>query len=319
MFFRDGVGFYLDYMEAERGASDETVRAYASDLEQLHAFMCEVRHSDAIDIDDVMPRDLRLWLRDRSHEEHNKPASIARKISAVRSFYRFLMRKGHAALNPAELIASPKVSHALTNFLSVDDIFHLLERYAPDDVLGVRDMAMWETAYGAGLRVSELVGLDLDSLDFTQGWARVIGKGDKERMVPLGTKAIEALKRYLARRMELVSEPTLALFLNFRGGRLTSRSVHRLLKAHLIRAGLDPEVTPHGLRHSFATHLLDSGADLRSIQEMLGHASLSTTQRYTHVSLQQVVSAYDAAHPRARRRTREPKASKGAPGADDQE
>lgn len=316
MYYQDGVDYYMDYLEVERGASAQTVRAYQSDLEQLNEFLCELKHTDALEIEQIGMRDIQLWVRERSFEEDNKPASIARKISAVRSFFRFLVRKGHAKQNPAQLISSPKVARPLKNFLSVDDIFHLLESTTPDDVLGIRDMAMWELAYGAGLRVSELVGVDVSELDLDNGWVKVLGKGNKERFVPFGQKAADGIQRYLSRRMELVTEPTDALFLNYRGGRLSTRSVHRLLKQHLIRAGLDPEVSPHGLRHSFATHLLDSGADLRGIQEMLGHASLSTTQRYTHVSLQTMMAAYDAAHPRARKRTR-PRKKKSA-GEDEQ-
>ena len=167
---------------------------------------------------------------------------------------------------------------------------------------------MWEIAYGSGVRVSELVGLNLTSLDLAEGWIRVIGKGDKERMVPLGRKAVKALGPYLSRRSELVSQSSddPALFLNFRGGRLTSRSVQRLLDQHLLRAGLDTSITPHGLRHSFATHLLDAGADLRGIQEMMGHSSLSTTQRYTHVSVDRLMQVYDETHPRAKKKKEEP-------------
>ena len=307
MFYEECVDWFIDYLRVERGASPETTRAYRSDLEQLGQFMRDQLHKDPLHIEHIGTRELQLWMRDRSFEQDNKPASIARKVSAARSFLRFLMRRGHLKENPAQLLSTPKVNHALRNFLSVDDIFHLLESHAPDDALGVRDMAMWELAYGAGLRVSELVGVDLLDLDLSHGWVKVLGKGNKERFVPMGSKAAGAIERYLARRLELISAPTDALFLNYLGGRLTTRSVHRLLKAHLLRAGLDPEVTPHGLRHSFATHLLDSGADLRGIQEMLGHASLQTTQRYTHVSLQTMLSAYDAAHPRARKRTRSPK------------
>jgi integrase/recombinase XerC len=189
--------------------------------------------------------------------------------------------------------------------MGVDDVLQLLEKNAKDTPIGRRDHAMWEVAYGCGLRVSELVGLDVDRVDMDEQWVKVSGKGDKERMVPLPRKAKEALEAYYAKRPEMLKEPNDAIFLNVRGGRLTTRSVRRLLKQHLIAAGLDPDVTPHGLRHSFATHLLDSGADLRGIQELLGHASLSTTERYTHVSMQRLVEAYDKAHPRAKRASRE--------------
>ncbi len=302
MLFGDASEKYLAYLKAERGASEHTLRAYGSDLAQLEEYLLELKSGkSALKVDHIGLDDLQYWLQDQSDDKGNKASSLARKISAVRSFWRFMMRKEYIDYSPAELLISPKLTRPLTNFMMVDDVFHLLESTTPDSALGIRDMAMWETAYGSGLRVSELVGLDTGDIDLKENWVQVLGKGSKERVVPLGSKANDALKRYLIRRMELVSEPTDALFLNFRGGRLTARSVRRLLKEHLIKAGLDPDVTPHGLRHSFATHLLDSGADLRSIQEMLGHSSLTTTQRYTHVSLQRVVQAYDMAHPRARK------------------
>ena len=302
MLFGDASEKYLAYLKAERGASEHTLRAYGSDLAQLEEYLLELKSGkSALKVDHIGLDDLQYWLQDQSDDKGNKASSLARKISAVRSFWRFMMRKEYIDYSPAELLISPKLTRPLTNFMMVDDVFHLLESTTPDSALGIRDMAMWETAYGSGLRVSELVGLDTGDIDLKENWVQVLGKGSKERVVPLGSKANDALKRYLIRRMELVSEPTDALFLNFRGGRLTARSVRRLLKEHLIKAGLDPDVTPHGLRHSFATHLLDSGADLRSIQEMLGHSSLTPTQRYTHVSLQRVVQAYDMAHPRARK------------------
>ena len=301
MFYTEGVRLFLRYLDAERGASEHTIRAYGSDLDQLGEYLKKLRHSETMVIEQIETTELQGWLHEQAEQEDNKPASLARKISAARSFWRFLMRKDHVTLNPADMLVSPKVAKPLTNFMMVDDVFILLERAMPDSVLGVRDMAMWEVAYGCGVRVSELVGLDLEDVDMREEWVRVQGKGKKERVVPLGSKAKASLERYTMRRLELVREHTSAMFLNFRGGRITARSVRRLLKEHLIRAGLDPDVTPHGLRHSFATHLLDSGADLRSIQELLGHTSLSTTQRYTHVSMQRVVDAYDSAHPRARK------------------
>ena len=302
MLMDQGIDKFMDYMKAERGASEHTMRAYSSDLALLTEFLALRHRSRAVQVEDVRLDDLQDWLQEQADERDNVAASLARKISSLRSFWRFMLRKELIEYNPAEMLVSPKVPRPLTNFLQVDDVFQLLESHMPDSALGVRDMAMWEVAYGSGLRVSELVGLDTHAVDMEEGWVRVTGKGSKERVVPLGSKSKEALERYYARRMELVIEEEPAIFLNHRGGRLTARSVRRLLKQHLIRAGLDPDVTPHGLRHSFATHLLDSGADLRSIQEMLGHSSLSTTQRYTHVSLQRVVQAYDMAHPRARKR-----------------
>ena len=198
-------------------------------------------------------------------------------------------------------MAIPKHSNPLRNYLKVDEMFQLLDEHRPEDVLGVRDMAMWEIGYGCGLRVSELVGLDVGRIDLDTGWVRVMGKGRRERDVPVGQKALSSLRRYLARRSELLAddEPEDAVFLSYRGNRLSTRSVRRRLKQHLQRAGLDMDLTPHGLRHSFATHLLESGADLRGIQELLGHKSLSTTERYTHVSMDRLIDVYDNTHPHA--------------------
>ncbi|MGM0556760.1 MAG: tyrosine recombinase XerC [Myxococcota bacterium] len=299
--FSHRIDQFVDYLRVERGASDQTLRAYTSDLHQLQDYL-----EDEHDLAEVDPSELTLHhLRGfvASRFEENSSSSISRKISTLRSFWNFLTRKKLAEDNPAALVSAPKVSRPLTNYFNVDEVFHLLDRHAPDNALGVRDMAIWEMGYGCGLRASELVGLNLDDIDREEGWLQVRGKGDKERRVPLGRKADRALERYLHRRLELVSEQTKdkALFLNYQGGRLSSRSLRRLFKEHLTRAGLDTSITPHGLRHSYATHLLDSGADLRGIQELLGHSNLSTTQRYTHVSIDRLTEAYDSAHPFARR------------------
>lgn len=291
---------FADYLRAERGASSATVRAYTSDLAQLTAHLAAKHGLEDPDPRDVGLLHLRTFVAERYDE--NDTASIARKISAVRSFWRFLVKKGFVADSPAEGLTTPKVSKPLRNYFTVDEVFHLLESHTPTGVLGLRDLAMWEVGYGCGLRASELAGLNEGDVDLQGGWVRTIGKGNKERQVPLGQKAVVALRQYLAARSELANEstPPGAVFLNHRGGRLTTRSMRRLFKEHLIRAGLDTSITPHGLRHSFATHLLDGGADLRGIQEMLGHSSLSTTQRYTHVSIERLVEAYSAAHPRAK-------------------
>lgn len=294
----DRIDAFIRFMRAERGASPETLRAYASDLRQFSEWLAEGGRTDA-DPSELGIEQLRGFVAARFDE--NAPASIARKISALRSFWSFMVKKRIVTSNPADLLSVPKVRTPLKNYLSVDELFTMLDGARPEGPLGHRDMAMWEVGYGCGLRISEIAGLDLSDVDFDAGTVRTVGKGDKERQVPLGRKAHEALKRYLNIRGELVGEdtPTGAIFLNYRGGRLSTRSIRRLFKKHLIRAGLDTSITPHGLRHSFATHLLDSGADLRGIQELLGHSSLSTTQRYTHVSIERLADAYDAAHPRA--------------------
>ena len=300
MRFAKRVDEFISYMRAERGASDETIRAYRTDLGQLAEFIRRRDDVDSFEPADLELRDLRGFVADRYEE--NAASTIARKVATLRSFWKFLVKKGKAEENPTALLSAPKVSQPLRNYMKVDDVFELLDNHAPDSALGVRDMAMWEVGYGCGLRVSELVGIDRSNIDFDRGWIRVLGKGDKERQVPLGEKAGRALGRYLERRSELADADTdpEAVFLSYRGSRLTARSVRRLLKKHLTRAGLDPSITPHGLRHSFATHLLSSGGDLRGIQELLGHSNLATTQRYTHVSVDQLTEAYDKAHPRAR-------------------
>ncbi len=293
------IAQFTTYLLVERGASDETIRAYEADLGQLADFLEQHHDLGDPDPDELTLRHLRGFVADRFDDDAT--STLARKISSLRSFWSCLVQKQLVDDNPAELLSTPKVSQPLQNFLAVDDVLHLLESHRPDGVLGVRDMAIWEVGYGAGLRVSELVALDIDDVDRQKGWVRTIGKGDKERRVPLGDNACRALTRYLARRPELVDghTPDGALFLTARGHRLSARSVRRRLKQHLRRADLDTSITPHGLRHSFATHLLDSGADLRGIQELLGHSDLSTTQRYTHVSIDRLMEVYDASHPRA--------------------
>lgn len=294
----DRIDSFVEYLAAERGASPETIRAYASDLSQFAEWL-EDRGEGGIDPATIGIEHLRGFVAAKFDDA--KAASIARKISCLRTFFNYLVKKRLVKHNPAELLSTPKVRTPLKNYLSVDEVFTLLDGARPEGPLGHRDMAMWEIGYGCGLRISEIAGLDLRDVDLDEGWVRTVGKGDKERQVPLGRKAEQALKRYLSVRGELLTPetPDGAVFLNHRGGRLTTRSIRRLFKQHLIKAGLDASITPHGLRHSFATHLLDSGADLRGIQELLGHSSLSTTQRYTHVSIERLADAYDAAHPRA--------------------
>lgn len=292
---------FIDYLIAERGASDQTLRAYRTDLEQLATFVADDHQLPDPDPAELTLRHLRGFVARRF--DTDSTATLARKISSLRSFWSFLFKKGLVDDNPAALLSTPKVNQPLQNFLAVDEILRLLERQIGDDVLGLRDIAIWEVGYGAGLRVSELVALDRGDIDVDAGWVRTVGKGNKERRVPLGQKSLAALGRYLARRHELVdgNTPPGAIFLSYRGNRLSTRSVRRRLKHHLRACDLDTSITPHGLRHSFATHLLDSGADLRGIQELLGHRNLSTTQRYTHVSIDRLIEVYDAAHPRARR------------------
>ncbi len=297
---------FFTYLRVERGASPHTLDAYASDLAGLSAFLDDQGRGDDRPqaLDHVV---LRHWLgvelEGRTH------TTLARKISCVRSFLRFLVRRGVLERSPAELLARPKLPQKTRPFLSVDEIYTLLDGPRRPGPLGLRDLACFELMYSSGLRVSELVGIDMEHLDLIEGWVRVLGKGSKERDVPVGSRAVDVLSEYLsASRPSLVdktgAQDPVALFLNARGGRLSARSVRRLLKDAQVRAGLNVDVSPHGLRHSFATHLLDGGADLRAIQEMLGHERLSTTQQYTHNSLDRLMEVYDKAHPRAVRLSR---------------
>jgi len=235
----------------------------------------------------------------------NKKSSIARKISALRSFFKYLVREQVIPSNPAKGVSTPKVEKTLPTTLTVDEAFRLME--SPQSIFekssegskerGLRDRAILELLYSSGLRVSELVGLNSNQLDLDLGIVRVMGKGRKERIVPVGRKAVESLEAYLEERGMLKGEEP--IFVNFLGGRLTARSVGRLIKKYTRHSGIFRKISPHSLRHTFATHLLDAGADIREIQEMLGHSSLSTTQRYTHVSMGKLMEVYDKAHPRS--------------------
>jgi integrase/recombinase XerC len=293
---------FLKHLQLDENCSPETVRAYASDLGEFAAVMekelgagrgAEPRRVDRLAI--------RAFLAEL-HRRQVKRSTAARKLAAVRSFFRYLKRQGKIPENPTLGVSTPRQERRLPKQLSVEEMSHLLEM--PDDstALGARDAAILEVLYATGVRVSELTALDFDDLDLSEGMMRVMGKGRKERLVPVGSKAVASLKVYLRRRAELEPRPGSgkeALFLNFRGGRLNVRSVRRILNQALESAAIARKVSPHTLRHSFATHLLDAGADLRSIQELLGHASLSTTQRYTHVSTERLLKTYGKSHPRA--------------------
>ena len=288
--------FAAHLAQVER-ASPHTQRAYLSDLCQLATFLRERGTS----LDAASRDDLRAFLASRFG--NNAAATLSRKQASLRAFYEHRVRIGHLADSPARGLVFPKRRSSLPNVVNVDDCFALLEAPSKRSATGLRDRCALELLYGAGLRVSELVGLDL--ADVEDGMLRVRGKGGKEREVPIVAKAQVALQAYLSRRAELKPrrEPTgsgAALLLNRRGGRLTARSVARHLARYALIAGARRHVHPHALRHSFATHLLDMGADLRGIQELLGHASLSTTQRYTHVSAERLLQVYEDAHPRAR-------------------
>jgi integrase/recombinase XerC len=286
----DALAAYAAHLARERHASPHTLRAYASDLRQFIA--------GAGPLAAVRAPAIRHWLRTLDGQVDR--TSIARKLAAVRGLFRFLVERGTLAADPTLGIATPKTRRKLPAHLTLDEIDRLLAAPPADRLTGLRDRAILELLYSSGLRVSELTGLDWAAIDAEASAVRVLGKGRKERVVPVGRPALRALARYreacAAAGQAVAAGP---VFRNARGGRLTSRSVARNLERHVVVAGTTAKATPHALRHTFATHLLGGGADLRAIQEMLGHTSLSTTQRYTHVDLRRLMEAYDRAHPRA--------------------
>ncbi len=295
---------FLEAQAYERNAAAHTRKAYAIDLDQFVAFMTSRRGGRAPAVAGVTPADVRAFLG-HLHATGMVKSSMGRKLAAVRSFFKWVARQGHLEASPAHGIPAPKAPKRLPRHLSVDAVTALLD--APDAATdtGRRDRAVLEFLYATGCRCSEATGLDLGNLDLKEASARVLGKGSKERLVFFGGKAHAALKAWLAVRERWRARASGdapdggPLFCNARGGRLSDRSVRRMVTAHVRSAALAAGVSPHALRHSFATHLLDVGADLRDIQELLGHASLSTTQKYTHVSAQKLMEVYDRAHPKA--------------------
>ena len=300
------INGFLAYFDRERGMSPETLRAYKNDLNQFRAFAAQKLNKEP-EVKDLGGELIRAYMA-HLHGTLSK-TSIARKLSAIRGLVRFLNERGGFQEDLASTILTPKVGCYLPSFLSVDDVIHFLtrlERQAENTGGGwrkKRNWAMFECLYSTGIRVSELVGLNESDLDSEQSLLRIMGKGHKQRIVPIGKHAIEAIKLYLdAFYNEFRSKhfDRYALFRNSRGSRLTTRSVHRILQQEMRHCGLWQHLSPHGLRHSFATHLLNAGADLRSIQELLGHVSLAATQRYLHVNLDKLTEVYDRAHPRSR-------------------
>lgn len=301
----DLIGRYLRYLQDERNASPHTLRNYSSDLHQFRDFLKHSLTADEVDIRQVDALQIRAYLASLFQDQKQK-SSIARKLAAIRAFFKFLVRDGLIEKNPAEFVSTPKLAKKLPRIMTEEEANGLLDRVAEavpqGDRMLKRDRAILELLYASGLRVSELAGLDLRSMNFGDRLVLVRGKGRKERMVPFGRKAGEALEAYLPVREHILMDNHTsghALFLNARGRRLTTRSVDRLLKKYVKLYCPNVRVSPHGLRHAFASHLLAEGADLRAIQEMLGHASLSTTQKYTQVSIQQLIEVYDKAHPKA--------------------
>lgn len=294
---------FMKYLSIERNLSEHTLRNYLSDLEQFIKFM------GGGSINTIGNLEIRGYLG-HLHRLGIKRSSTARKLATLRTFFRYLHREGYVEKNPAKIVSTPKQEKVLPSYLSVDDAFRLVETPHGDDLSSIRDQAILELFYSSGIRVGELVSLDEEDTNISDGLIKVRGKGRKERIVPIGSKAIETLKKYMERKRGvnpsespfikgglrgIISNP---LFLNRSGKRLTERSVRRVVLKY-SREALRQPVSPHALRHSFATHLLDAGADLRAIQELLGHRSLSTTQRYTHLGMDKLMEVYDKTHPRS--------------------
>lgn len=297
----EALAEFLRHLALERNASAYTVKSYREDLAQALEFFRSKLGSQALEPARLNARLLRAYLAWLSEQGYAR-TTIARRVAAVRSWCRFLCRQGVLASNPADGLRGPRQEKKLPHFLGENDLDRLLQAPPADAPLGRRDRAILEALYSAGLRVGELAGLNVDDVDLDAGLITVRGKGKRERLALLGPPALKALRAWLEDRAALSDrrgKAQAALFLNKNGTRLTTRSIGRLLAKYLARAGLDPRATPHTLRHSFATHLLDRGADIRSVQELLGHRSLSNTQIYTHVTTNRLKDSYHKAHPRA--------------------
>lgn len=287
----DYIDKFIRYLEVERDVSAHTLRAYRKDLEDFFEYV--KTEPDKIDMIDV-----RGFIADQIKQGLNK-TTVSRRLASIRSFFKFLCREGYIKSNPAKLVPNPKLPKLLPRFLSVDDVFSLVEKPEGIGFIPVRDKAILELLYSSGPRVSELSGINIDDLNIKGNLIKIRGKGKKERIVPVGSKAIDAIKSYMIERMLLKSKDR-ALFLNRMGTRLTDRGVRRIVVKYARALTINGQIGPHTLRHTFATHLLQGGADLRVIQELLGHSSLSTTQKYTHLDITHLMDIYDKAHPFAR-------------------
>lgn len=288
---------FLLMLKLQRGESPHTIRSYRKDLEEFFRF-------SGVEPEQTETFHIRGFISDQILKGKAK-ATVARKLSVLRSFFSYLHSEGLIKINPARVVSSVKVKRGLPNFLNIDDAFKLMEAATEENFISLRDRAILELLYGSGIRIGELCRLNLHHIDLQEGIVKVFGKGQKERIVPFGQKSKEALKRYLAVRQILKIKRKLsgdedALFINSRGRRISDRQVRRIVDKYAKRIGLESRISPHTLRHTFATHLLFEGADLRVIQELLGHASLSTTQIYTHVDLRHLLEVYDRAHPLAK-------------------
>ncbi len=299
----DFIEEFISYLNIEKNCSKETLKAYLTDLKEFCSFLKD-EFGDEITIEELERIDnfmLRKYLA--LLYKKNKKVTVSRKLSAVRSFFKYLIKVGKLSKNPGEEISLPKLEKHLPSYLDVDETFAFLDDIKGDDILSVRNRALFELIYASGLRASEAIGLDLDDIDMQSGLLRALGKGNKERELPFGNKASIALSKYISRRGELLKKGATesALFLSKSGKRFQTRDLRRLIKKYGLHAGIIKDFSPHALRHSFATHLLGAGADFRSVQELLGHKNLSTTQKYLHVSVEKLMQVYDNAHPRQKK------------------
>ena len=288
---KDFIDMFIRHLEIERGVSVHTIRAYRKDLDEFSENVKTV--PDKIDMMDV-----RGFIAEQIGKGLKK-ITVSRRLSSIRSFFKFLHREGYIKSNPAKLVSNPKIPKLLPRFLSVDDVFSLIEKPEGMGFIPVRDRAILELLYSSGLRVAELSGINTDDINLRESLVKIRGKGNKERIVPVGSKAIDALKSYTIERILLKSKNN-ALFLNRLGARLTDRGVRRIVVKYAKALSIQGRIGPHTLRHTFASHLLQGGADLRVIQELLGHSSLSTTQKYTHLDITHLMDIYDKAHPLAK-------------------
>ena len=300
----DHLAQFLQHLKYERNLSPHTLRNYASDLDQFKAHLFAIEKRDDINVADIDRLTIREWMASL-HEGHKK-TSVARKLASLRTFFQFLIREGKLEANPAKMVATPRIERKLPNHLSIEDAVRFIETPDVNTDLGRRDRAIIEFLYATGIRVGELVGINIADVDFREKMVRVTGKRKKQRIVPFGEPAQQALMLYLAETRGVflsncppaAREPD-ALFLNYQGTRITTRSVGRMIDKYIRLCTDIHDISPHSLRHTFATHLLDQGADLRDIQELLGHARLTTTQIYTQVSMEKMIEVYDRAHPKA--------------------
>jgi integrase/recombinase XerC len=296
------IDLFAKWLTVEKGYSPHTVNNYCRDLKKFACFL-----NYAVSLSEVEPDNIKAYIYSLSAS--HKPVSVARKLSALQTFFVLLIRRGIRQDNPLTGIVRPRLGHHIPIFLTVDETFRLMAAPDAKDAFAARDRAILELLYSTGMRVSELTNLNINALDFETEMVKVRGKGNKERLCPVGSPALEAVRAYMPQREVLRRKlkngrknDAASLFVNARGGRLSPRSIERLVSRYAAKAGIISRVTPHSLRHSFATHLLEMGADLRLVQELLGHSSLSTTQKYTHLTIDHLMEVYDKAHPRARAR-----------------